>query len=132
MNYCNQSVEIACPARHAFALFSDPMRLPEWAIEYCQRVEEVEGGFRAHTVQGERCFAVRADAQTGVADACSGDSQDKLDEIMHIRVVPIAEELTLVSFVFSANAPDEVFEQMSAALRRELDHVKELLEGSFV
>ena len=62
-----RTAEIDCPFDTVFDLFSDPKRLSEWAIEYCQSVTSVEGGYVAQTVEGARCFDVRSDRTTGVA-----------------------------------------------------------------
>lgn len=130
MTYCHEFVEIHCPYDSVFDLFSDPRRLPDWAIEYCQGISAVEGGYLAKTVEGERCFNTRADRATGIADACSGASHDDLSDVLHIRVIPASDAVTLVEFVYSPPGPVplEVVELMKTGLRKEVAHAKQLLE----
>ena len=61
MKFAHQFIEIACSHADAMALFADPLRLSEWAIAYCQSVEQTPKGYVANSVEGPRCFDVRAD-----------------------------------------------------------------------
>ena len=80
MKFAHQFIDIACSHSDAMALFADPMRLHEWAIAYCQGVARTADGFVAQTVEGPRCFEVRADRETGIADVMTGSSHDLLDD----------------------------------------------------
>ncbi len=132
MKFAHQFIDIACSYDDAMSLFGNPMRLHEWAIAYCQGVERTPEGLIATTVEGPRCFEVRADRATGIADVCSGASHDRLDDILHVRAVSGGPDLTLVSFVYSplAEVPPEVLELMRTGLAAEAQHAKGLLEGA--
>lgn len=131
MKFAHQFTDIACSHDDAMALFGDPMRLHEWAIAYCQGVTSTPSGHVASTVEGERCFRVRADASTGVADVLTGSSHDALDDILHVRVVSGRRDLTLVSLVYapSGDVQPEVLELMQTGLAAEAAHAKALLEA---
>ena len=131
MKHCQEFAQIDCPFDTVFDLFSDPKRLSEWAIEYCQSVTPVEGGYVAQTVEGERCFDVRSDRTTGVADVCSGSSHDELTDVLYIRVVPASAESTFVHFLYppTAPVPPEVLALMKTGLTKEVAHTKAMLEG---
>lgn len=132
MKFAHQFIDIACSYDDAMDLFSDPDRLPEWAIAYCQGVQQTPEGHVAETVEGLRCFKVRADRETGVTDVRTGSSHDALDDILHVRVVPGGPDLTLVSFVYAppGEVPAEVTELMQTGLLNEAEHAKQLLEGA--
>ncbi len=132
MKYCQEFAQIDRPFDTVFDLFSDPERLSDWAIEYCQSVTAVEGGFVAETVEGERCFNVRSDRTTGVADVCSGPNHDELTDILYIRVVPASAESTFVHLLYppTAPVPPEVLELMKTGLTKEVAHTKAMLEGA--
>ncbi|MEM1452274.1 MAG: hypothetical protein AAGI22_24420 [Planctomycetota bacterium] len=132
MKFAHQFIDIACSHSDAMALFADPMRLHEWAIAYCQGVERTSDGFVAQTVEGPRCFEVRADRETGIADVMTGSSHDVLDDVLHVRAVPGGPALTLVSLVYAplGDVPPEVLELMQTGLEAEARHAKELLEGA--
>ena len=86
----------------------------------------------AATVEGPRCFEIRADPRTGIADVRTGERHDALDDVLHVRVVPGAGDLSLVSFVYApaGEVPAEVLELMRTGLAAEADHAKRLLEGA--
>lgn len=132
MKYAHQFIDIACSFDDAMALFGDPARLPEWAVAYCQGVEETPDGFVATTVEGPRCIAVRPDRETGVTDVLSGASHDALDDVLHVRVVGSRPDLTLVSFVYAPprEVPPEVLELMQSGLATEAAHAKATLEAA--
>lgn len=132
MKYCHEFIEIDCPVDDAMALFGDPLRLPEWAIEYCQTIAKTDAGYVAETVEGSRCFNTRVDRATGVVDACSGSNHDQLNDILHIRLVPAADNKTLASFIYSppGQVPPEVLQLMQTGLNKEVQHAKAMLESA--
>lgn len=132
MNYAHEIIDIACSHDDAMSLFGDPNRLHEWAVAYCQGVESAPEGHVASTVEGRRCFEVRADPVTGVADVCTGESHDALDDVLHVRAVPSGPDRTVVSFLYapSGPVPDEVVELMRTGLAQEARHAKGLLEAA--
>lgn len=131
MKYCQEFAQIDRPFDAVFDLFSDPLRLSEWAVEYCQGVTAVEDGFLAQTVEGERCFNVRSDRTTGIADVCSGTSHDQLTDILYIRMVPASPKSTLVHLLYppTGPVPPEVLELMKSGLTLEIAHTKAMLES---
>ncbi len=69
MKFAHQFIDVACSYSDAMALFGDPSRLHEWAIAYCQGVEQTPAGYVARTVEGPRSFDVRADQGVGITTA---------------------------------------------------------------
>ena len=132
MNYCHELIEVNCSPADALSMLGDPSRLADWAIEFCQSVEQKPDGYLAQTVEGPRWIQSRVDQAKGVADILSGATPERLDDVLYIRVLPLRGGCSLVSFIYppAGEVAPEVMELMKSGLRKEAEQTKKLLEQS--
>ena len=123
----SRTFTIVMPAawQRVFDYLSDVHKLPEWATEFCQRLEPGNDRHKVTTPVGEVWFWIRADAETGVIDMYS--SPDGVhEECLPTRVLPLNDRACAytVTFFQSPASSDEVFQQQCGSLQREMNGIK--------
>jgi hypothetical protein len=93
------SVAVSAPRDTVFNFLADIENLPQWATEFCERIELRHDGWWAYTTQGEMIVASDTDDRTGVIDLRVGPSESELG-LFPVRVFSLSENRTLVSFTF--------------------------------
>lgn len=118
-----RTVHVTVPAPHdaVFAFLAEIGNLPEWATEFCQRVERRGSRWIAQTAQGEMHLAIASDSATGVIDLHIGPEPAAM-ELFPLRVLNLPSEATLVLFTFCqpAGLSDELYERQYQSLHMEM------------
>lgn len=125
-----RTVTIDAPPRDVLAFVSDPANLPRWAVGFAKDVRCEGGRWIVATGQGELAVAVEADERSGTVDFRM-EPTPGVEAVAYARVVPNGEgaEFTFTQFQ-QPGTPDEVFEQLAAAVGHELAVLKALVEVS--
>jgi hypothetical protein len=115
------SITVAAPRDLVFNFLANIENLPDWATEFCERLELRQGSWWAYTSQGELLVGAEASAATGVIDLHAGPAPDQLG-LFPIRVLPLGPRRSLVSFTFiqAEGLPDELYENQYRSLLVEL------------
>ena len=123
-----QSVSIAASPKEVLAFVGDGENLPRWAIGFAKSVRPSESGWLVTTAQGEVPTSIAVDESAGTVDFHMQPAPGA-NITAYGRVVP-AGEGAVFSFTQSQQpgVPDEVFEQLVAAVSHELVALKALLE----
>jgi len=109
-----------------FDYLSRTENLSDWATEFARELRYEDGHAKVVNGLGEFFFSIEADPGTGVIDMYAGPSLEEL-ALFPTRVVPLGEARSAYSFtMFQApGMPDGLFESQYAALRREVENVRE-------
>jgi hypothetical protein len=112
-----------------FAYLSDLDNLPEWATNFCKRLEVVNGQYWATTPDGKMLCQVRAHEPTGTIDYLAGPDQDRLG-LSPARVLELPDGQSLFQFtvVQMPLMSDEDFEAHCAGLATEFRNILRALE----
>jgi hypothetical protein len=112
---------LTAPARGVFPFLAQLENLPAWATEFCSRVYQTAGRWKAVTSQGELFCEAEASAATGVIDLRIGPAPDQLG-LFPLRVLSPAPGLTAVQFTFfqPPGLPDELYEKQYRSLLVEM------------
>jgi len=124
------SLYLSAPKDRVFAFLSEIENLPEWAVNFCQKLEKVaDGGYCVITPQGQIHFRVESDAATGVIDMYGGPKPDMM-AYWPARVVewPGLGSLFLFTMAQLPGMSDEEFTAQSEALKAEFEHIREIVE----
>ncbi len=123
-----QTVTIEAPPEAVLRFVADARNLPRWAIGFAKDVRPDEHRWMVRTGQGEMPFAIDAHEATGTVDFHM-EPAPGARATAYARVVPNGEG---AEFVFTQlqqpGTPDDVFEQLVAAVGHELVALKALLE----
>lgn len=123
-----QSVSIDARPKDVVAFVGDGANLPRWAIGFAKAVRAGDAGWIVTTGQGEIATTIAVDEVAGTIDFRMEPSPG-VDATAYCRVVPNGEG---AEFLFTQmqqpGMPDEVFDQLIAAVGYELVALKALLE----
>ena len=123
-----QSVTIAAAPGQVLAFVADGANLPRWAIGFARSVRPGPSGWIVGTAQGEVPTAIAADEGTGTVDFRM-EPVPGVAATAYARVMPNGDG---AEFVFTQlqqpGVPDELFDQLVAAVGHELVSLKALLE----
>lgn len=123
-----QTVTIEVPPGKVLAFVADGANLPRWAIGFARSVRQQEAGWIVETGQREVPTTIRCDEASGTVDFRMPMGPAR-DASAYARALPNG---TGTEFVFtqlqSPGVPDEIFEQLVAAVSHELVALKALLE----
>ena len=123
-----QTVTIDAHPQDVLAFVGDGGNLPRWAIGFATSVRPSGPGWIVTTSQGEVPTTVDVDEGTGTVDFRMRPAPN-LEATAFARVVPNGAG---AEFVFTQlqqpGMPDEVFDQLAAAVGHELVALKALLE----
>ena len=111
-----------------FSYLASIENLPEWATEFCQKLEKRSGDYYVHSCDpsmGWLLFKIKSDAHTGVIDMFTGPTEDRLG-IFPVRVLGLKDGSTAVTFTMfqPADVSDEKFEAQNESLKRELENLR--------
>lgn len=123
------SVTIERPPSDVYAFAADPQNLPRWAKGLAGAIEEVDGEWIADSPMGKVTVRFAERNALGVLDH---DVVLESGERFHVpmRVVPNGSGSEVVFTLFRRpGASDDELEGDVAAVRRDLDGLKRLLEG---
>ena len=124
-----QSVTIRRDPVTVFEYVAGPLNLPQWATEFCQDVRPHGDDWLVTTTEGDVPVAFRTDPEAGVVDFVLRPAPG-VEVVAASRVLPNGDGAEYVFTQFQApGMPDEAFDGQVAALRRELDQLKDLLEN---
>ncbi|MBO0768989.1 MAG: SRPBCC family protein [Solirubrobacterales bacterium] len=123
-----RTLSVAAAPDQAFALLSDPYRLPQWAPGIAESVaHEHEDVWRLTSASGTRLRAIRTSAAFGVVDFVSPEPGGRG---LFIRVLANAGGSELVfSMAFPPGTPQADIDAQMTAIERELQTVRTLLSG---
>ena len=121
------------PASQAFAYLADPKNLPEWATEFCQAIELVDGEYWASTAEGKVLCRISAHEPTGTIDFLAGPNQDQLMR-WPARVFELPDGQTLFQFttLHFPGISDKEFAIQCTGCEKELQNVRQVLEAVHV
>jgi hypothetical protein len=123
-----QSVTISARPKEVLAFVSDGGNLPRWAIGFAKAVQPGARGWIVTSGQGDVPTSIAVDDSSGTVDF-SMEVSPGTEATAYARVVPNG---TGAEFIFTQmqqpDMPDEVFEQLVAAVSHELVALKALLE----
>jgi Polyketide cyclase / dehydrase and lipid transport len=123
-----QSVTIAAAPEQVWAFVADGANLPRWAIGFAKSARPDRSGWIVSTTQGEMLVTIAADKGSGTVDFRMEPAPGVV-ATAYARVMPNGEG---AEFVFTQlqqpGVPDEVFDQLAAAVGHELVALKALLE----
>jgi hypothetical protein len=123
-----QSVTIAATPKQVFTFVADGANLPRWAIGFARSVRPDRPGWIVSTAQGEVPTTIAADEKTGTVDFRM-EPVPGAAATAYARVMPNGEGAEFVFTQFQQpGVPDEVFDQLAAAVGHELVTLKALLE----
>ncbi len=123
-----RTVTIAAPPEHVLAFVGDPANLPRWAIGLARQVRCEDRRWVVTTASGDVGIAVDVDRRASTVDFRL-EPAPGVEAVAYSRVVPNGDgaEYTFVQFQQPGMA-DELFEQLSQAVRHELVALKAVLE----
>ena len=123
-----QSVTIAARPEDVLAFVGDGENLPRWAIGFAKSVRRCESGWMVMSGRGEIPTSIVVHEMSGTVDF-HVQSAPGIEATAYARVVPNRDG---AEFIFTQmqqpGVPDEVFEQLVAAVGHELVALRALLE----
>jgi hypothetical protein len=123
-----QAVTIDADPTRVLAFVGNGENLPRWAVGFAKSVLPAESGWIVTTAHGQVRTSIAVDAATGTVDFRMQPAPGTA-ATAYARVLPNG---TGAEFVFTQmqqpGTPDEVFEQLVAAVGHELIALKALLE----
>ncbi len=123
-----QSVTIVARPEDVLAFVGDGENLPRWAIGFAKSVRRCESGWMVVSAQGEIPTSIVVHEESGTLDFHM-QSAPGSEATAYARVVANGEGC---EFIFTQmqqpGVPDEVFDQLVAAVSHELAALKALLE----
>ncbi|HYF47457.1 MAG TPA: SRPBCC family protein [Acidimicrobiales bacterium] len=123
-----QTVTIETDPDEVIRFVGDGSNLPRWAIGFAKDVRPADAGWVVTTGQGEVLTSIAVDEVVGTVDF-QMEPAPGVCATAYCRVVPNGDGAELVFTQFQQpGVPDEVFDQLVAALAHELVALKALLE----
>jgi hypothetical protein len=123
-----QTVTIAAAPDAVLAFVADGANLPRWAIGFAKAVRRDEAGWIVTTGQGEVPTSIVVEGATGTVDFHMRPAPG-VEATAFARAVPNGEGTEFVFTQFQQpGTPDEVFDQLVAAVGHELVALKAVLE----
>ena len=123
-----QSVTIAATPERVLAFVGDGANLPRWAIGFAKSVRPDGAAWIVSTAQGEMPTDIAAEERTGTVDFRM-EPAPGVTATAYGRVIPNGGGAEFVFTQFQQpGVPDEVFDQLAAAVGHELVTLKALLE----
>jgi uncharacterized protein YndB with AHSA1/START domain len=123
-----QSVTIAVAPEQVLTFVADGANLPRWAVGFAKSVRPDGAGWIVRTAQGEVQTAIAADERTGTVDFRMEPAPGVV-ATAYARVMPNGGGAEFVFTQFQQpGVPDDVFDQLAAAVGHELVALKVLLE----
>lgn len=123
-----RSVTIAAAPERVLAYVADGANLPRWAIGFAKAVRPDPPGWVVVTAQGEVPTAIAVDEGTGTVDFVM-EPAPGVTATAYARVMANGEGAEFVFTQFQQpGVPDEVFDQLVAAVGHELAALRALLE----
>jgi hypothetical protein len=123
-----QSITISAKPEQVLAFVGDGHNLPRWAIGFAKSVRHSQSGWMVTTGQGEIPTSITVDETTGTVDFHM-QARPGAEATAYARVVPNGSG---AEFIFTQlqqpGAPDEVFDQLVAAVGHELVALKAVVE----
>ena len=123
-----QTVTIGAPPKEVLSFVSDGENLPRWAIGFAKSVRFGKSGWIVSTGQGEIPTVIEVDEETGTVDFHMKPNPATRTTAF-ARVVPNGDG---TEFIFTQmqqpGVPDDVFDQLVAAVGHELAALRALLE----
>jgi hypothetical protein len=123
-----QSITINARPSDVLAFVGNGENLPRWAIAFAKSVRPGQGGWIVTTGQGEVPTSIAVNEVTGTVDFHM-EPTTGVEATAYARVVPNADGS---EFLFTQmqhpGVPDEVFEELVAAVGHELVALKALVE----
>jgi hypothetical protein len=114
-------VTVPAPRDAVFSFLAEIGNLPEWATEFCRRVERRGSRWVAQTSQGEMHLAIESDPVTGVIDLHIGPEPSAMELFpMRVLSLPSGDTLVLLTFAQSPGLPDELYERQYQSLGIEM------------
>jgi hypothetical protein len=115
------TISVSAPRDTVFNFLAKVENLPQWATEFCERMERRDGHWMALTSQGWLYVDAVADPRTGVIDMFAGPARDQLG-LFPVRVIALPGGRTHVSFTFfqGPGMPDELYERQYQSLLIEM------------
>jgi hypothetical protein len=125
-----QTTTISASPDDVIAFVGDGANLPRWAIGFATAVRRNEAGWIVTTGQGDVPTSIAVDASAGTVDFHMRPAPG-VEAAAYARAVPNGEGTEFVFTQFQQpGTPDEVFDQLVAAVGHELGVLKALLEVS--
>ena len=125
-----QTITIAAPPEDVLAFVGDGANLPRWAIGFATAVRPDEAGWIVTTGQGDVPTSIAVDRATGTVDFRMRPAPG-VEATAYARAVPNGDGTELVFTQFQQpGTPEEVFDQLVAAVGHELGVLKALVEVS--
>jgi hypothetical protein len=123
-----QSVTIAAGPKEVLAFVADGANLPRWAIGFAKSARPDGPRWIVSTAQGELPTTVVVHEEAGIVDFEMEPAAGSVSTA-YTRVVPNGDGAEFLFTQFQQPAvPDEVFDQLVAAVGHELTTLKALLE----
>jgi hypothetical protein len=123
-----QTVTISATPRDVVAFVGNAENLPRWAIGFAKAVRRDGDRWVVTTGQSEVSVAIAVDEAAGTVDFLM-ESAPGVAAVAYSRVVPNSDGAEYVFTQFQQpGVPDDVFDQLVAALAHELLTLKALLE----
>ena len=123
-----QTITIAVRPERVLAFVGDGDNMPRWAIGFAKSVRPAESGWIVTTGQGEVPTSIAVDPSAGTVDFRM-EPAPGAEATVFARVLPNGDG---AEFVFTQmqqpGVPDEVFDQLVAAVGHELMALKAVLE----
>lgn len=126
MRTSTQSVELAAPKEKVFGFLSRMENLPKWATLFCRELKrDGRGGWRVVTPDGEICFAIKSDPETGVIDMYGGPTEEAMAH-WPTRVVAVsgARSIFLFTAIQYPGITDDDFAAQCQGLEEEFQQIK--------
>jgi hypothetical protein len=123
-----QSITIQARPKDVVAFVGDGQNLPRWAIGFAKSVRPGHGGWIVTTGKGEVPTSIAVDNATGAVDFRM-EPAPGAEATAYARVVPNEDGSEfLFTQMQQPGIPEEVFEQLVAAVAHELVALKALVE----
>jgi hypothetical protein len=123
-----QSITIAADPKEVVAFIADGGNLPRWAIGFAKSARPDGPRWIVSTAQGELPTTIVVDQEAGIVDFRMEPPAGSV-ATAYTRVVPNGDGAEFVFTQFrQPGVPDEVFDQLVAAVGHELTALKALLE----
>jgi hypothetical protein len=114
-------VTVPAPRDAVFSFLAEIGNLPEWATEFCRRVERRGSRWVAQTSQGEMHLAIESDRMAGTIDLHIGPEPGAMELFpMRVMSLPSGETLVLFTFCQPPGLPDELYERQYQSLTVEM------------
>jgi hypothetical protein len=123
-----QTISIDAAPMDVITFIADGNNLPRWAIGFAKSVRPHGDGWIVTTAQGEMITRIEVDDPAGTVDFVMTPAPG-VPATAYTRVIPNGRrsEFTFTQFQ-QPGTPDEVFDQLVAAVGHELVALKALLE----